>query len=559
MVERRTEPRDASIDGKIISEKERQEIIESIEEEFMAPSEPTEDNDRYSPNSLGLKVPLAIAGTVVLITIVVVLLGDKIVPYDVPMPNTTIQNAGITAENSILATFIAESNRKLTEKDMEIVGYQDQIAEYGSRIDTLKTLLQAKEEIEEALRRERERLILSGATGEAIDEYLEDYEHQQLSSYSTSEQEYYKLSVKEINDQITELLDEQNYVRARLEVSYAEMELLHREQGELENIGEEDRDSLAEKLSALKQPLLEDLESRDRQEINNGQIAGFYATIVEDIKRRRFLDASAKISTFKEFLATSSQMEGDTEDSGMTLFHLEMVNILQELVSTRGVINSPTNNTNENWFDAIQAAILGIDLHSSNNIELAEEQLRTALTTIPEIASSYYILSEIERATIENNYQKLIAQANERLAQTTRERDTAIEELREISEKLRVTAQRVQNQEPLPKPAGRGSLLDGNSPGNEEYLFVGVVTSINYNQLLIEAHSKSRDNPGQKVLITRIDASGNETKVGSGTIVEAGGNILTVELSKLSDRATQPQPNDLVYIDNSIERLQEGR
>jgi hypothetical protein len=218
----------------LISETERDEILEEIDEEFRSFLHHPDSESDFTFKSRGLLIPLIIGLAAIIAASVIIGFSVRKFSRESDSIPFIQEESGFSTQWQILSLYLEESDKVLKEKDAEIEYYREEIRNYDERINTLRELLRLKDETQNWLFIERQRLSNEGLDENQISERLSTMESEATAGLSPEILEIYDLSIEEINIQIDRILNDRKSSEERLNESIAERELVAKEAAAVE-------------------------------------------------------------------------------------------------------------------------------------------------------------------------------------------------------------------------------------------------------------------------------------------------------------------------------------
>ncbi|MBN1836104.1 MAG: hypothetical protein JW820_09660 [Spirochaetales bacterium] len=313
-----------------------------------------------------------------------------------------------SAEGKLIEELKKESEARLLEKNREIAGIQNRLAEIDQERQDLQANMDARvaareEELRRALEAElaaeRERLREQGISEIDITRRIDELEARKTEAYqgelaafrrqAEEERRQAEANLAALRDEFETSLAQANQERSRvLEESQAREAELRRQLDAQTQALERETQSARQELTRIE-------EQRDREQLAAGQLAGFYDRVRDDLEGERFEEALGNLNAIRDYLndpqvATLPSMLERREieffvvDSITSLVRGEMV---KEEVDTSSLVAAANVVT-----DLKNRILQADELYASGQVEQAEALYREALALIPEVDRAHEAL-----------------------------------------------------------------------------------------------------------------------------------------------------------------------
>ena len=330
-----------------------------------------------------------------------------------------------SAEGNLIKEIKKETDKKLAEKENEILGIQasmEQIEserlsleqDMNSKISERETQLQI--DMEAALAAEREKLQAQGISTDKIEEQIATLKLEQNSIFEQeleSFREEAELEKIQLEDSLNQLQNEYNskLFDVNEERARIEEEAQSREAELTERMETRTRELESEKTEAqLEIQRLTD--QQDQENLVENQIIGFYKTIEDQIKEGELDNASLELNNLENYLYDESviNLTGITKRREIDLFVIDSLSKLieasridpQEELDTMSLIDAAER------LKEIQQIVSNADQQLAvGNDEMADLMYRNALEKIPEINKSHKYFINAMESELEIGYEQL--------------------------------------------------------------------------------------------------------------------------------------------------------
>jgi len=522
-----SEPSDLLLEDDIISQEEKDEILASIEQDFLRADDDIGELTKISSLSSGLRLPITVGVISVIFTLILLFIADRILFQDDLNPVSSKLTIYSGSEWEVLKIYMKDSKRILDTKNIEIDIYREEIVNYDMKLGSLRELLKIKEKAEKKLYQEREKLVKQGVREEEISARVDSLEQSIISKLAPDVVYLYKSSIVEINGKIEQILNDKSFSEKNLEESIAEKTVLVNEneviKKEIESRQKETTVSL-DIITAMNKIDEIKVQSENEDYIRK-QITALYIEFFDNLDNELYDSANEKISKLQDFLR-DSMMIPDSRLINQLKMHEKVTNILYKFIELQGKApeetiaeQSPAALKLEEINKAADTAEKNINL---GNIELAGNQLQEALSKVPEILRAINLLKEIDE---KNNHEFKIAEDKTDIVENI---DNAITESK--AEKI--------------TPEGNVDIT--------QMILLGKIGDIQFDQITIVPLSTFEPELGTKFYILKQDDQDDELILGSGVIRAVFEGGITGKLESLFIFSSKPEINDLIYINTDL-------
>lgn len=422
---------DVLLENDIISPEEKEQIISRIENDLAYHYNNPQDLDHFSAGSSGLLNSILTVLALMIVGISLIYLFNIFLVNPDRDLNREVATERFESEWEILKKYIGASEKELQTKNREIQGYKLEISNYDKKLMTLKNLLKAKEQIEERLSNERNRLLTDGIADEEINSVISELEKTLIQKLSPELNAFYDSSIEEINEEINLLLSEKTKSEEKLRQS------------------EEERDELIEETDILQK---------------------------------------------KELILNSQNTP--------VLEMIEEINIL--------------SNLNSQYKEELLLKQKANDLYNEILISLESNDRETTLLKIGELQTKLQNDPDgrgIAAVSVLENYVKKEDQI-----------------LNESS------------------PREQDPILKVDSGESVQLLFIGLVSLIDFNTLIIKADSQVEIPGEEEFYIFKKDDFKQGTIIATGNIIDFSNDLFVGKLKSISNTERKIHPGDLVFV-----------
>ncbi|UCF98843.1 MAG: hypothetical protein JSV89_04720 [Spirochaetaceae bacterium] len=535
-----------------ISPDERELVLSQIEAALVQSRTPERaDLSILHAEKRGLFLPVLINLTALLLIAAGVLLLSRY--FELRKENITLRRSSyLSAEGAVLQTLKQESDIRLQAKEEEISSIQRKLQEVDQEQEALKLKLEAdlktKEEelrkrLEEELSRERERLIALGTSEAGISNQLRDLELREQNSIDREITQYRRQLDAQLQEKERELLQSQRLAQdALVQANRDKDQLLVDLRNE-----ERQRSSAEQRLSELSarvqaETLLED------------QAAAVFASLRTNLRAQRFAAAQQDLKGLEDNPVVKSYV----------------VDLLRELMeSGQGQSGQGVSSDTVAALEAELAA-------KTEEIEELQSQIRAIVDASSSDKSKSAVLAMQLQKRIDGLTAELLALRAERDALSVslqraqgaqnesfqRGRDDALRDIMTFLNLLSGTAENrgetetqlltLARQDPLFRAASREIqiLIAGGSTGElaSPFLFLGVVSSVSSDRVVIEAMVDLDVSVGAVVQIRKISDLETEITIAEGTVQQVRGSKITASFKPLASGVQGPAARDPVYV-----------
>jgi hypothetical protein len=475
----------------ILSKKEKDEIIENIDNDLFYYYQNFFDIKKFHAGATGLKTPLLIILLAFIITASVFFISNRTFlsfendffqyrPADLPQ-----------TEWGVLNYFMEETSAKLERKEQEILGYKQEIKNYDLRLQQLRELIVAKEEVEKRLSAEREILRSNGFSDDVIISRIDSLEDSLISNLSPELVAFYDSSIEEINEKIDQLLIDKSISEEGLKQSLSEKQILETEYNILLEKGDQNKSSDSELLDVIeKMNRFSDLTQKyEKERLFEKQVNRIYMEILENYDENENPQVKNQLETLQEMI----QNEPDP-------YKIQTIGFLQEYING----------------DRTFPQIL-LRKETDYNALVSELDLLTGKILQEEGTSKY--------------------------AQNGVNISSLISDIPAVAEALSLV-----NQKKFPE-TGNWREFPGNSvapagPGS----FLGSISYINFDTVIIKSIQGIAVPVGESFAIYRKDDLSGEFLLGCGKITNFSDELIFGKIESIKNIENRLEPGDRVYL-----------
>lgn len=491
-------------DTDIISPEERNSILERIDQDFTSHFFTPSLDVKYDARSSGLKFPLILALIMTILTAAIIYFSNSIFqqPYSYSLEADFSEVTDI--EWTILNTYKENVEKRLNEKNNTISLYQNEIVIYDQKLTALRELINLKKETEERITAERIKLQLQGMELVQIDTEITILEKNLISSLNSDMVDFYNLSIDELNSKIDDILEDRSDTENKLEISMAEQKSLVLEKDDLSKTLETSTVPPVEEETQQKKAALDEINLKNQQATLFVDFINMrYSAILQDIKKGNFQGGKQKISQLKVFL--------EDQDMKESLMDPAEIAIRIELISTLG------DYADLKLKEALTPPVVESDL------DIRLKELETLSRGVLNGAGSDLSAEELKIRSIMEEIPGV---------------QTALSALKKISE----SSATISKPDFVPKIEKKAEI--------KPFLLVGFISKLEFDRVTVQIQTAGIIQKGDTFFIHRSNGSGENKKLGSGTITEIYGKTCTGLLETLYDFSLKPDLKDLVYIKN---------
>ena len=322
-----------------------------------------------------------------------------------------------TAEGKLLEELKRESSEQLKEKDSEISAIQNQLASIEQDRQKLQATMEGRirdreEELRQALeaelQAEKGRLEEQGLSQEDIDAKIAALETQKQGEFQSELEEFRAEAEEErlrAEENLRRLQEDYNASLAEINAERARIEAEARaRERELQSKLDERQQALETEKTEAEQQLKNLEQQREKEELVDTQLIGFYNTVKTSLKDEKYDDALATLASLRDYLDedTVVTLPGIQKRREVEFFVIDSLSNLiegemsKEVVDTTSLLQAAEGMTQVK--NKVTQADRSLELGESAK---AEALYREALALIPEIRRSHEYLTG--RSTTEEN------------------------------------------------------------------------------------------------------------------------------------------------------------
>jgi hypothetical protein len=327
-----------------------------------------------------------------------------------------LEEAGVlsSAEGKLLQELKKESEKALLEKNQEIALIQSQLQDLDRERQDLESNMNAKiaereEELrttlQEELASERERLRQQGISEEDIEKRLSDLEAEKRTEYdqrlaafrseAEAERQRIENNLKALQEEYNKSLEKTNQERSKILADSKKRE------EELQSKLEEKTRALEEQRTESERQLQRIAEQKEREEIVNTHLIGFYNTVRDNIRDKSFEQALRNLESIKDYLNEEGvvTLPGIQRRREVEFFVVDSLKRLVENEMSKERVDTTNLIASANLITNLKEKVLKADsLYRAGDREQAEKLYREALQMIPEVDRSHnYFISKSQR------------------------------------------------------------------------------------------------------------------------------------------------------------------
>ncbi|MCD6396714.1 MAG: hypothetical protein J7L71_04185, partial [Spirochaetaceae bacterium] len=305
------EPSELLTEDEIITTEEKQSIIAEIDKDFSSSMGSESPINQGLAKSRGIRFPIIVISGAVIVTIIVLFWSSNLLWKNFDTQSTNTVSESSDSEWEILNKYMEESNKKLEDKNIEITGYKDEIVNYDQRLTTLRDLLTIKNDTEQRLSMEKEKLQAEGVSETELGKRLDAFEKSLTSSISPGMVSFYDLSIDEINGQIDQILDKKTVSEEKLATSLGEKDELITENNKLQveiKIKQDESPQITQILDTVNR-LNEISAQNEYDRFVRNQISENYTIIFQDLDNNKPNDALKKLDNLQDLFQNNKNIK----------------------------------------------------------------------------------------------------------------------------------------------------------------------------------------------------------------------------------------------------------
>jgi len=374
-----------------ISKDDQQEIIQEIDKIALKSKikvTPELFHIRALKQGFGLPVLVNVLATVVLsisiLGLIMLFKGER-------EQIISAGNVEAVKGTSIIDEIKREAEEKLKQKNNEILAIQDNLSTVSNQLDDLRSnmeerISQREDELRASLNKEleaeKERLRQAGYSGTDLDTQLKAFaakkeaENQALLA-ETKKQEEAKIAALEQSRQ--EYASQLEQARNDLKAT---------------------QDELQSKQSAVEQEVARLKEQKERFDVINNQILGYYRSIKTQIQSNKLNDAKAQLAALRNYLDDPNVLN-QPDILARREVELFIIDSLEKLIVSRqqsSSVDVKSLTASADLLGKLRASVLEADkAYKAGNKTKADEYYLQALQIIPEVYRSHnYFVTKLE-------------------------------------------------------------------------------------------------------------------------------------------------------------------
>ena len=327
-----------------------------------------------------------------------------------------LEDAGVltSAEGKLLQELKKESEKALLEKNQQIARIRNQLQDIDRERQDLESNMNTKIAAREAelrkalndeLASERERLKNEGISEEDIEKRLSALEaekaaqyDQQFSAYKGEaevERQRMEENLKTLQNEYSRSLDKVNQERGQI------LQESKKREEELQSQIEEKTRALEEQRSESERQLQRIAEQKEKEELVDAQLIGFYNTVEDNIREENFEQALKNLDSIKDYLNEESvvMLPGILKRREVEFFVVDSLKKMVENEMDKEEVDTTNLIASANLITNLKNKVLRADnLFQSGNREEAEKLYRQALQLIPEVDKTHsYFITQFQR------------------------------------------------------------------------------------------------------------------------------------------------------------------
>jgi septal ring factor EnvC (AmiA/AmiB activator) len=368
----------------------------------------------------------------------------------------------LVAEGKLIKELKKQSEAQLNEKNQQINDIQGQLQNINKEredlLSNMDTKIKEKEEVlrkslETELEAERQRLKQSGVSEEEINKRIGALEAQKETAFKAqletikkeTEQEKLRLEnnfatlKNELNNNLTQINEEKKTLQAEAQKRENELRLQLEEktkalesaktatEAELSNTSTQlttTKTQLTEAESSLKRMA----EQKEKEELVQNQILGFYNSVKQHIVSGDFTQAISNLDTIKSYLNNESivVLPGVLKRRDVEFFVVDSLKSMVESEMNKESVDTASLIASANLVTDLKTKVIKADEeYAKGSIEKAEKLYKEALNLLPELSRSHqYFIKKKEFADEEK--QKLLNDSLTKAASAFELKDYAV-------------------------------------------------------------------------------------------------------------------------------------
>ena len=541
-----------------ISPEEREQVLKQIETVIAENRAPQRvDLASLRPEKRGLLLPLLINLVALVLIAAGVLLLSRY--FELRKDNITLRRTSyLSAEGTLIQTLKKETESRLQAKEQEIASIQLRLQEADQERQALKLELEAelatregelRRKLEDELSRERERLLALGTSEAGISDRLREFESRQQDSIDREIADYRRQLDAQLQEKEQELLESQRRSREALDKANRDRDELLSELKKQES----EKSAAEQRLTELKARL-------KAESLMGDQSAAVFAGLEEDLRAQRYTEALQDLESLEnnpavekyvvdllKQLIRSSQGQASQDQSGGEVESAELdaksaqIEELEEQI--RVIVAASTSDKSA---DALLARQLQGRVDRLNaRLKASETETGKLKTELQSLRAERDALSISQASTFEQGRDEAL-----RDVMTFLRFLSASEESSSDTEKQLLALAR---RDPLFRAAIREIqiLIAGGGASGElasPYLFLGIVSSVSSERVVIEAMVDLEVSVGSVIQIRRIAELEREITIAEGTVQQVRGSKITASFKSVASEGPGPSARDPVYV-----------
>ena len=528
-----TDPSDLLLEKNIISQEEKAEILAEIDKGFFGNFQNAYDLKQFSAGSNGLILPLTIGIAAIIITLFVILFSGEIFFQETGSLSTAVLTDISDSEWEILKVYMQEAAAKLENKNSEISRYQGEIIEYDRKLFTLRELLNLKKETESRLAAERMKLKTEGYSEMEIASKITILEKRFISELAPDIIEYYDLSITDLNKHIDQILGDKTASEEKLEMSLTERTVIISENQKLQEkvkLKENETPVGPEMLEAMSN--MSEIASQQEQDILfTDLINSSYSDIFQNLDEEKYDAALGKIDELQNILEMSMSEKGAVLIAQLPV-QIKIVDMLKEYTNNMFVTTDLSVSENSGYGKKIEEIAIitekAMNDYEGGNSKLAESELRSVISSIPEISKAFSVFSMIKT---EEMFNTIIISNN------------AKESRQDTSSSQSDTGLDLQD---VPEPVAEENI------DPDKLIFVGVINTLQFDRISFDLIAATDVRTGVKFYIVKKSDQKTDLVLGTGVITDVSDSGVSGKLESLFISSSRPEADDLIYIEPDV-------
>ena len=541
-----------------ISPEEREQVLKQIETAIAENRAPQRvDLASLRPEKRGLLLPLLINLVALVLIAAGVLLLSRY--FELRKDNITLRRTSyLSAEGTLIQTLKKETESRLQAKEQEIASIQLRLQEADQERQALKLELEAelatregelRRKLEDELSRERERLLALGTSEAGISDRLREFESRQQDSIDREIADYRRQLDAQLQEKEQELLESQRRSREALDKANRDRDELLSELKKQES----EKSAAEQRLTELKARLKAESLMRD-------QSAAVFAGLEEDLRAQRYTEALQDLESLEnnpavekyvvellKQLIRSSQGQASQDQSGGEVESAELdaksaqIEELEEQI--RVIVAASTSDKSA---DALLARQLQGRVDRLNaRLKASETETGKLKTELQSLRAERDALSISQASTFEQGRDEALRDVMTFL------RFLSVSEASSSDTEKQLLA--LARRDPLFRAAIREIqiLIAGGGASGElasPYLFLGIVSSVSSERVVIEAMVDLEVSVGSVIQIRRIAELEREITIAEGTVQQVRGSKITASFKSVASEGPGPSARDPVYV-----------